>query len=59
MPSVTDVAQSAPEILGGTPISVGTCVPPRVFKEGYTLAMEGLDEFLTRQNKEQTKTTNR
>lgn len=28
------------------------------FKEGYTMAMKGLDEYLTTQNQERTKTTN-
>jgi hypothetical protein len=46
-----NVSKHATEILGGTPISVGTGIPPWVFKEGYTLTMEKQDEFLSRQQK--------
>jgi len=45
MPSVTHVVHSDPEILGGTPVFVGTRVPAQTLFD-YLEGGETLDEFL-------------
>jgi uncharacterized protein (DUF433 family) len=45
MPSVTQVVHSDPEILGGTPVFVGTRVPAQTLFD-YLEGGETLDEFL-------------
>ena len=45
MPSVTSVVHSDPEILGGTPVFVGTRVPLQNLID-YLAGGDSLDEFL-------------
>jgi uncharacterized protein (DUF433 family) len=45
MPQVTTVVHSDPEILGGTPVFVGTRVPLQNLID-YLAAGDSLDEFL-------------
>lgn len=45
MTELRDIVQSNPEILGGTPVFVGTCVPVQSLFD-YLEGGETLDEFL-------------
>jgi len=45
MPSIANVVHSDPEILGGTPVFVGTRVPAQTLFD-YLEGGETLDEFL-------------
>ncbi|HYT93515.1 MAG TPA: DUF433 domain-containing protein [Gemmataceae bacterium] len=45
MPTLTDVIHSDPDILGGTPVFVGTRVPAQSLID-YLAAGDSLDQFL-------------